>query len=204
VDPVVVSETKQTFNGKSYYRRSARYFRQHANILHRDVWAYHHGPIPAGHHIHHIDGDRANNALSNLALMDPLAHMRHHLNAEDGSLRALLAAQEVWRETDEGKARMSEVGKRVAHFMRQPKTFTCAHCETEFQTTTSFARFCSNRCKQRWRLKNGPRAVEYTCTVCGKPYIGDRYAPSVSCSRKCRGTIIQQSRRSNAAKMVCT
>lgn len=40
-----------------------------AILEHRLVWERTHGPIPGGHVIHHIDGDKLNNDLSNLRLM---------------------------------------------------------------------------------------------------------------------------------------
>lgn len=33
------------------------YFGRSGHLLHRDVWEHHHGPIPDGHHVHHIDED---------------------------------------------------------------------------------------------------------------------------------------------------
>ena len=36
------------------------------------------GPIPDGMHVHHLDGDRSNDAPQNLAMVSPLAHNREH------------------------------------------------------------------------------------------------------------------------------
>lgn len=48
---------------------------------HRKVWAdAHGGEIPAGGIIHHMDGDKGNNALDNLLLFESRgAHMREHI-----------------------------------------------------------------------------------------------------------------------------
>lgn len=45
---------------------------------HREVWEQAHGPIPEGMIVHHRDHDKRNNALSNLQLMTPQDHARHH------------------------------------------------------------------------------------------------------------------------------
>ena len=45
---------------------------------HRVIWEKAHGPIPAGHIIHHRDGNRFHNDLSNLELLTHQAHSAHH------------------------------------------------------------------------------------------------------------------------------
>ena len=70
---------KVEFNGSIYTRRygGGGYFRREANkwadrtLLHRDVWEFHYGKIPPKYQIHHRDGDKTNNAISNLASHDP-------------------------------------------------------------------------------------------------------------------------------------
>ena len=43
-------------------------------FLHRLVWSIAYGPIPHGHHVDHIDGNKANNALCNLRLVPAFLH----------------------------------------------------------------------------------------------------------------------------------
>lgn len=42
------------------------------------VWEKHYGKIPAGMQIHHKDGNKLNNEISNLQLVTPLEHKRLH------------------------------------------------------------------------------------------------------------------------------
>jgi len=45
---------------------------------HRDIWEGLYGPIPKGHHVHHIDGDKTHNCISNLELLSATEHQREH------------------------------------------------------------------------------------------------------------------------------
>lgn len=53
---------------------------------HRLVWFEAHGAIAPGMHVHHIDGDRANNDLANLELVSNSDHQRTH-HSVPGTLR---------------------------------------------------------------------------------------------------------------------
>lgn len=69
------------FNGRRYTLRNTGYFGATAGdrgLLHRHVWAFHHGDIPAGFDIHHRDHNRTNNDISNLECLSKDAHTRLH------------------------------------------------------------------------------------------------------------------------------
>lgn len=46
--------------------------------MHRVKWEFHRGDVPAGFVVHHKDGNKLNNMLSNLALMEWGAHSAKH------------------------------------------------------------------------------------------------------------------------------
>jgi hypothetical protein len=57
----------------------------------RRFWEKFHGPIPDGFEIHHIDGDRSNNDLSNLKLVSIEEHLEIHRSQGDiGAVQAIL------------------------------------------------------------------------------------------------------------------
>ena len=47
-------------------------------LVHRGCWEAHHGPIPNGYVIHHIDENRQHHAIENLVCMPIGAHVRMH------------------------------------------------------------------------------------------------------------------------------
>jgi len=50
----------------------------HLDYEHRLNWKLKYHYVPKGYIIHHIDGNKTNNAISNLMLMTPEEHTRHH------------------------------------------------------------------------------------------------------------------------------
>ena len=59
-------------------------------MSYRRIWEEANGPIPDGHEIHHIDGDRSNNALSNLACLSLQEHYDVHYSQGDWGACSLL------------------------------------------------------------------------------------------------------------------
>lgn len=61
---------------------------------HRTIWENHWGQkIPAGHHIHHIDGNKLNNDISNLLCVSILEHAMIHYLQGDVQAYNILALQ---------------------------------------------------------------------------------------------------------------
>ena len=54
------------------------------NTIYRRIYEEHHGvKLPKGMHVHHIDGNRANNHIDNLLACTPQEHARIHMEQGD-------------------------------------------------------------------------------------------------------------------------
>ena len=157
----VISDTIQEFNGERFYL-CGKYFQHKGKRLHRAVWEYYNGEIPEGYHIHHIDGDRFNNDITNLSLMPGLDHMKEHAGSEsrrENGRRAIKIAISLapeWHHSDEGKAWHSKHAKET-WAKRKPVKYICDMCGMEYESRQirhSGNHFCCNNCKckyGRWK-----------------------------------------------------
>ena len=162
---------------------------------HREVWKRANGPIPEGHHIHHIDGNPLNNRLENLECVPGEEHLlRYHSEWDPervarqrewfDTIRTEAAA---WHRTEEGRAWHSRHGKKT-WAGREPKTFYCDHCKSEFQTRDGMVRerrYCSNKCRAAARRTRHADDERRTCAWCGAAFTCNRYAHMRFCSRSC-------------------
>lgn len=162
--------------------------------LHEEIWMAANGPIPDGHHIHHVDHDPLNNDPSNLACITSDEHKHHHANDPQVAARRLedewqehleqirpLAA--AWHSSPEGLKWHSEHGKKSWEG-REPKPAVCEQCGRVFESLMP-GRFCSNACKSAWRRDSGLDNEERACELCGSPFTVNRYSRARFCSRSC-------------------
>lgn len=198
----IITPTKQEFNGINYWKgKKERYYRNahyKPHSLHRAVWEYYNGSVPAGMVIDHIDRDSSNNQIENLRAVT-LSENSRNVSGEttrkrrEQMARASEKARE-WHKSEAAKAVHSEIGKK-AWQGRELREKICAHCGSVYYTREvgMQSRFCSGNCKMRARTRrlNGQPedAISPTpakkCVICGATFYSKK-AKAVTCSQKCR------------------
>lgn len=163
--------------------------------LHRAVWEYYNGEIPKGHHIHHIDEDKSNNDISNLALLSSTEHLSHH-----GNKRALNYYDELvenlnnnarpkaneWHGSNEGKDWHKKHYENTKDKLHKKSMFECLQCHRNFiGIDNGNNKFCTNKCKSKWRRLSGIDDVVKECIYCGKSFTKNKYSKAITCSRSC-------------------
>ena len=189
MQPIVVSDTQQDFNGTKYYL-CGNYFQADGARLHRDVWAFHNGPIPRGKdwHIHHVDHDRANNNGGNLELITASEHMRHHHAGHTRPMpREAIEASKVWHASEAGADWHREHYKATGSALHaKTKDHTCTHCGGAFKSNlVDRAMFCGRNCRAAARRASGIDNEIRVCAGCGEDFTINRYKSSVHCGRSC-------------------
>lgn len=150
-------------------------------------------------HIHHIDGDKGNNEITNLALVDEHIHTAYHsrkyasAHAEELKQRAEenrpLAKE--WHGTKEGHEWHREHWERTKDRLYTMRDYICEYCGKPFQSTKVGARFCCNSHKTAYRYHNRTDNEERICVVCGKRFTVNKYSKTVTCSNGCKGKYIR-------------
>lgn len=157
----VLSDTKQKFNGQTYYL-CGRYFsnaKLRPRRLHQAVWEFFNGPAPAGLHIHHIDEDRSNNQIDNLEIKVPGEHLKIHWTADRRAkqkqycLEVLQPKAAKWHGSSSGLSFHSDLAKEVWKTReRFPKI--CEFCGKDYLTPfPNRSRFCHQNCKASARRR---------------------------------------------------
>ena len=179
-----------TRSGRPYYYNSANRI-----YLHRYVWEKAHGEIPMGFEVHHIDGNPANNELDNLTLMTSSEHRNHHVKEltderrewmrKNLNTKARPKAIE-WHQSKEGREWHKKHYEQMKESLHKNGSFTCECCGNRFETIVNgMNRFCSNRCKSKWRRDQGLDNESRTCQQCGNEFTVNKYSKSRTCTRSC-------------------
>ncbi|MDE2106048.1 MAG: HNH endonuclease [Patescibacteria group bacterium] len=193
------------FNGiwftehNGYYRPNASYVRKGVESLHREIWKLRYGPVPKGHHIHHIDGNKHNNEIHNLECVSAIKHLSEHAKSSDwvksGKAKEHLDSVRdktvAWHRSHLGREWHREHAKRVAQVVYDPdkKIFAeCCHCSRKFEVFWALRKqsyYCSNNCKAATRRKSKVDNESRNCKGCGSSFQANKYSRTASCSRKC-------------------
>ena len=184
------------YNGKRFVK-DMKYGYYHAHfgdttkMLHRVIWEDNFGSIPKGFHVHHKDGNKDNNTVDNLELVDAYSHLYWHGKNKKLSkehLNKMIVASKSWHSSDEGLMWHSNHMKDIIANLPQVIK-KCDFCGNDYSVKSAYSnksRFCSNRCKSAYRRKHKLDYVDAICPICGNTFRTDKYKPGITCSLACR------------------
>lgn len=158
------------FNGRKYNRypnsdnaAHRKYFARAGHRLHRDVWEFHNGPIPAGWQVHHRDEDTSNNDISNLECLSFRKHREKHLadyvrrgksDKQLAHLARINALAKAWHRTPEGREWHRQNALTSMRHPDAPKPYSksrhekkCVWCGGEFVCRSIKKLTCSSACQ---------------------------------------------------------
>ena len=186
----------QEFNGKTYYLYNGEsYFSRGTKRLHRVVWEFYNGKIPKRFHIHHIDGNKENNSIENLQIIEGKEHSSthstifHSLNP-DFARKNIEKNQDKCREWHASKEGIEWHKQQAAKFNFGHLTYgkrECEICSSEFTAKNISQKFCSNNCKSEYRRRTGVDNEKRICKNCNSEFEINKYSKTENCSRKCAG-----------------
>lgn len=132
------------FNGR-WFRWNGKYYRnKDAGHLHRAIYESVYGPVLAGYHVHHIDGNGRNNELSNLRAMLAEEHAAIHYPDKQ---QKMTEGCKAWNTTEEASNTHRE--NALAQWERvraMALSVKCAGCGKAFQVAHPSAAYCSKGC----------------------------------------------------------
>jgi len=197
-DNITVNEDPSKYRiyfGRKFYKATNDYWvctTARMPQAHRWIWMNTYGEIPKGMHIHHIDGNKDNNDISNLQMLSGSDHLLLHWNEnlfenKDPNFEKRKKQLEVarqWLYTPEGRKRQSEKAKD-GWASRKSFQKCCPVCNELYSTYMSYSRYCSDSCRQSWKRKHKIYSIEEICPICNNLFQKDKFSSKRFCSVSC-------------------
>lgn len=176
----VVDETHQKFLGFVYRAEPKGHFVR-SQFIHRDVWQYCNGEIPNGdYEIHHVDGNKANNDISNLQLLTRVEHGKLHTQHLRNPDKKCPTCGKTFHPRS-SKQKYCSISCCKGYRTKQNYDRICPCCGKAFKARHKYNVYCSVSCAAKMRTKN---LVEKTCPLCGKNF-STNFPKQICCSRSC-------------------
>lgn len=184
----VIDDKHQRFNGENFHIYHDGHMRN-TRGLHQRIWNYFYGEVPNGYQIHHVDGNKLNNDISNLQIMTISEHQHHH--NPKGTVNQILTTLvcewcgKKYQGYFNGKNRFcSQLCRSRYRQTHERIQRTCPQCGKIFDTPKAQpAQYCSHTCAMDAKRKYSPE--KRTCPVCGKEFVVTLRHTQKFCSREC-------------------
>jgi hypothetical protein len=129
-----MEKQRTEWRGERWYLYRDYFRNRKGQLLHREKYKDAFGPVPDDWDVHHIDGDKTNNELSNLVAISRRDHLREHgprgFQLWNSDQRSEATSKHVW-------------GKR------QPVAVICQICGVEFQSIGMRTKNCGPNCRAK-------------------------------------------------------
>lgn len=187
---------------RNYFSPSGYDNRRGIDMLHREMWKFYKGPIPAGHHIHHVDEDTSHNEIGNFECLSPDDHAARHPNkawahkaGHRKHLQKIRPMAAVWHSTEEGMEWHRQHMQRLWADRIQIRAIICECCGKTRRTRAMQAvKYCSRACFAKARRKSGVDNTDFTCGICGTVFRASRFDQRLYCSGRCAKTAYWRAR----------
>ena len=152
---IVLDELTQYFDGGLYrIWPSEKYFTRGGKKLHREVWRVAFGQIPEKSHIHHIDGNPANNQLENLECLPASIHLSERKHKHSGFNDLARERASDWHKSEEGRLWHSRHAIRAQGWTKwKRESKICPVCKKEFDALVRKSGctqiYCHANCKAK-------------------------------------------------------
>lgn len=139
-----------SYNGGYYERSEKRKGVKTSYRLHREVYREHHGVVPDGHDVHHVNHDKTDNSVGNLLAVTRSEHRKLHgpPPRADWAIRPTFDVDcEDCGATVQRKRKGPVVCQRCQHRRADKKRTLprkCRECGADFKSIAG--NFCSQRC----------------------------------------------------------
>jgi hypothetical protein len=170
--------------------------------LHVYIWEYYNGEIPKGYNVHHKKS-KDNNDIEDLQLLTKKEHIELHKEIEteerkkqkrENFNRNARPKAIEWHKSEEGREWHKKHYKDFENKLHTKYMKICECCNRKYETIQINSRFCSDKCKSRWRRKQGVDNEKRICIHCGKEFEINKYSKTLTCSRSCASKKAYQNR----------
>jgi hypothetical protein len=195
---------KWTKKASGYYQSTTKFNDGKRKWLHQFIWQEVNGEQPSGFDIHHIDGDKGNNSISNLKLISRSEHQQLHgkeyfSNNTEAALQHLEVIRDKakeWHKSPEGRKWHKKHRETIADkILAKDKVRACAQCGSTVMSHLKTKNvYCNRACEFKFIQEQGKiNGKDFKCKQCGCTF--KHYKEKATCSAECKNKYASSRRK---------